>query len=451
MLLKRNPLILSVVMLAVVRPALAEDAYQPGFINSLFDQAAPAAATGEAETVPDESVVSPEEAEQAGGGCCNDPCYFSRCCSDGWLHRWDECKWVKLGAGLRTSYNVIDEGALNGADTAHDFNLDNMRIYLSGQGHKYIGFEFNTDIRNAQFPEAGSIIGGETGGEVRVLDAVVKFKLTDWVNLWAGRFLPPSDRSNLDGPFYLNAWSFPYVQFGYENIFQGRDDGAALWGQVNDGQFKWQVGLFEGEQVTPQGEDNMQISARVVLNLLDPEPGYYNQSTYYGEKEILAIGVSVFHQDNAHGAVGDTRDYTAWNIDFLYETKLENCAVVTLEAAYYDFDDNDAQAVDPAGDFTDLGRQGESWFVLASYLFPNTVGIGNLEGRFQPYFRYLDYNHDFAPTPGGPFQFNEGWDLGVNYIMEGHNARVTAVFESRDRAAGLSEIDIFRLGAQLQF
>jgi hypothetical protein len=388
----------------------------------------------------------------------------SQCCGDGWLHTWDKCKWIKVGAGLRTSYNRIEGGAPNGSDWSNNFNLDNMRIYLSGQGRENIGFELNTDIRNAQFPEFGGTVGGETGGEVRILDAVVKFKLNDSVNLWAGRFLPPSDRSNLSGPFFLNAWSFPYAQFGYQNIFQGREDGVALWGNLAEDRVKWQFGVFEGRDSkfgagspSPSpvgagtGEDDPMFSARVVVNLLDPEPGYYNSSTYYGEKDILALGASIMHQRNAVGAATDARNSTNWNIDVLFERKLDNCGVITVEAAYYNFDDGDAESVDPAGIFTPLGRQGDSHFVLVSYLIPGSVGIGNLDGRFQPYVRYLDYHHDFGTAAAGAFVFDDGIDIGLNYIIDGHNARLTAVWEQRELGAANRTIDAFRIGAQVQF
>lgn len=391
--------------------------------------------------------LSSELTEDENSGCAGkeDECFGCCNCCDGWMHRWDDCKWVKLGAGLRTSYNAINNGATNGTSTSADFAIDNMRIYLSGQGHERIGFELNTDIHNAQFADLGAT-PFEDGGDIRILDAVIKLKLTDHINLWAGRFLPPSDRSNLSGPFYLNAWSFPYTQFGYPNIFQGRDDGAALWGQFNEGQFKWQIGAFEGNQNQPQGDDDLMLTGRLVLNLLDPEPGYYNASTYYGEKEILAIGLSFMHQDNAVGIPGDARSFTGWNLDVLFETKLANCGVVTLEGAYYDFDDNDAAIVDTAGLFTPVARQGQSFFILGSYLIPRNASIGCLDGRFQPYVRYLDYDRDFATATS----FNEGLDVGLNFIMDGHNARITAVYEQRNAQSG-AEVDGFRIGTQIQF
>jgi hypothetical protein len=46
-----------------------------------------------------------------------------------------------------------------------------------------------------------------------------------------GRMLPPSDRANLSGPFYVSAWSFPGVVSNYPNLAVGRDNGMLLWGK----------------------------------------------------------------------------------------------------------------------------------------------------------------------------------------------------------------------------
>ena len=408
---------------------------------------------------------------------CNEEGCFSNQGNNGWLHRFDECKWVKVGAGIRTSFRSR-ERVLTGPGTQtvpsnrhqNDFNIDNARIYISGQGHPLLGFELNTDINNAQgFDLLSSGFGGESldAGEMRVLDAIIKMKLTDDINLWAGRFLPPSDRSNLDGPYYLNAWLFPYTQFGFNNIFQGRDDGAALWGQYGEGAFKWQIGLFDGENsgapidIGHPQDDNLMVCGRIVANLLDPEPGYYNSSTYYGEKDILAIGASFMHRPDALvGPAGGltTADYTSWNLDFLWEQQLGNSGVVTIESAYYDFDDGNGTAAasglpvrNPTGIFGDLAnRQGESWFLLASYLAPSNVRLGSLNGKFQVLSRYQQYDHD---TVGGfAGGVSDQIDLQLSYIMEGHNARITALWTSHDAAsAGRNDMDAYILGTQLQY
>ena len=106
---------------------------------------------------------------------------------------------------------------------------------------------------------------------------------TDAFNVWLGRLLPPSDRANLDGPFYLLNLDFPFVS-AFPAIFAGRDDGGAIWGELLDKHFKYQVGVFNGVRGkdSPNRKDSVLLAARLVYNFLDPEPGYYNASTYYG-------------------------------------------------------------------------------------------------------------------------------------------------------------------------
>jgi hypothetical protein len=57
----------------------------------------------------------------------------------------DDTKWVSLGAGGRVSFAAKEESAPNGDDWSKDFNVDNARIYISGQVHKYLKFEVNSD------------------------------------------------------------------------------------------------------------------------------------------------------------------------------------------------------------------------------------------------------------------------------------------------------------------
>ena len=436
---------------------LAESASGP-FVQSYFNEADTAKS----------SVSLCSSSCDCGSGCAGN--VKSGCC--GHKFSWGDDTYVTVGAGLRLSYNAIEGGNQSGnGGTRQDFSVNNARLYVNGQGHKRIGFEFNTDINGAQgFDYGGNApFGSQSTGEMRILDAILKFQLTDNIYLWTGRMLPPSDRSNLSGPFYTNIWNFPSVQLGYSNIFQGRDDGAALWGEYGGGVFKWQAGVFEGESTGSPvvnghpAKDNLMFSGRVVLNLLDPEPGYYNSSTYYGAKEILAIGATVMHRsDNLANLAGAPVDYTGWNIDGLFETKLSNRGVVTLEAAYHSFDDNDG--LDPifggappavpgiSNPPAFLNRQGESYFVLSSYLFPRKWCLMGVPGQFQVVGRYQNYDHD--NILGGSGNLGGGtvevYDSQINYIMFGHNARISAVW-SQLEVAGSAVVDTLTIGTQVQF
>ncbi len=100
----------------------------------------------------------------------------------------DETKWVSLGGGLRTTFRAEENAAGNGDDYSKDFDLESIRLYLNGQIHEYVKFEFNTE---------------KDGEDIRVLDGIAKFEFQELFNVWGGRMLPPSDRANLDGPYYL--------------------------------------------------------------------------------------------------------------------------------------------------------------------------------------------------------------------------------------------------------
>lgn len=339
----------------------------------------------------------------------------------------DDTKWVSVGAGLRTSFNAVEDAAPNGDDYSKDFDLNSIRLYVNGQIHKYIKFTFNTERDTS---------GGDD--DIRALDVIAQFEFTPEFNVWGGRFLPPSDRSNLDGPYYLMTWNFPVVQT-YPAIFAGRDDGVAVWGDTSlaGSQFKYQVGAFDGcADGSPcdtgaNTSDNLLYAARFTFNFWDPEPGYYNSSTYYGSKDILAIGVAAQSQADAVGTVADPSDFFGWNVDFLMEKKLGNEGVVTLEGAYYDFDLDGATV-------TGGLIEGNSSYIQGAYLFPKTVGIG----KFQPYLQLSS----LEPDNGGD---TDNWEAGLNYVIDGHNARLSAVIGNNDPAGG-SDSNYFTLGVQLQ-
>ena len=86
----------------------------------------------------------------------------------------DEDKWISIGMGIRTSFNSI-EGASPAGHYSNDFKIDNARIYINGQIHKYIKFEFNTDCFNCQ-AGAGTVGGLNFGGNssIGLLDALGK-------------------------------------------------------------------------------------------------------------------------------------------------------------------------------------------------------------------------------------------------------------------------------------
>jgi hypothetical protein len=355
---------------------------------------------------------------------------------------------VSVGFGMRSSFTSAEDGSPDGDSRSTDFELDSIRLYMGAQLNKYIKATFNTE---------------KTGdGEVQVIDAIAQFEFMDEFNVWAGQMLPPTDRSNLDGPYYLLAWSYPGLVSGYPSYAVGRDKGLLAWGKVFDKKLVYSIGAFEGHNNysgLSSESDNLLYAGRLAFNILDPElaPAYYTGSTYYGAADIFTIGLVAQHQADGVGTAANPGDYNAYNVDVLFETKDTGSGSVTLEGAYYDTDTDDV--VDASNGEKNTGglTQGKGYLLGAAFLFPQKVGWG----QFQPYVRYLKADRDKVIGTGDPLspqQFGgdfEQIDIGVNYVIAGPNAKISATYSDYkpddDGAFANEDTNAFILGVQLQF
>jgi hypothetical protein len=160
---------------------------------------------------------------------------------------------VTVGAGIQTNFYNCDKACIyspgtipSGDSSVSGFALDSIRLYVNGNVTDTIKMTFNTEYDGS----------GPAKNKVGVLDAIGRFEFSDQFNIWAGRFLPPSDRANLYGPYYANDWA-PYadgVADFYPSVATGRDNGVAYWGQF--GILKVQAGVFDG------GSLNSVVSSR---------------------------------------------------------------------------------------------------------------------------------------------------------------------------------------------
>jgi len=328
---------------------------------------------------------------------------------------------ISFGVGTRWSFTNAESGAPDGIHRSQVFSLDNVRPYISASLTPKIDFELNLDW------------GGM--GDVVVLDAVAKGHYSDGLNVWAGRMLPPSDRANLSGPYFQNAWGFPGLAQRYPNIYAGRDEGIAVWGQRQGGMMKWAFGAFTGRQGSFNPKGTLLYAGRLTLNFWDPEPGYYNSSTYYGAKDVLALGVVGMTQANGAGDMGSTGHFDAYNIDLLMEKNIgDDSGVVSLEGAYYSYSTGGATGI----------LEGTSYFVLVSYLLPTVIALGDMTFKIQPSVRFQ------SSTPEASGMNSSQLDLGLSKIFDGHNGRMSFTY-SIMKMEGMDDTDMFQIGAQTQF
>ena len=320
---------------------------------------------------------------------------------------------VNVGAGVRTSFDVTDP---TDGKKVESTNLDSVRLYVSGSITDQFSFMFNTEYKGS--PPAGD-------NTVQVLDAAAQFHYSDQLNIWAGRFLPPSDRANMYGPYYSNQWSVynDGVQDGYPSTATGRDNGVMYWGQF--GMLKASGGVFDVPSTV--GTPNKVFAGRLQVDLWDPEAGYYLNGTYYGEKDLLAFGIA---EQNSAGN-------NAYSGDFLFEKKLpSNGGVVTVEAEYAKYDHFGGYAAD----------ESNGWYGLASYLFPQVIGIG----KFQILGKYAHTKYDFNAGPTDDTQKTKDFEL--NYIIKDFKARVSLYYTdfSYEHQVVAADHKQYGIGLQLQ-
>jgi hypothetical protein len=160
----------------------------------------------------------------------------------------------------------------------------------------------------------------------------------------------------------------------------------------------------------------------------------------------LNIGVANVQSDGVGTAASPGR-LKIWSADVLFENKLSGF-VPTLEGAYYRYD---LGAVDcgsgepgsvtcPGGDNVGGQVDGKAYLLGAALLLPGKVGWG----QFQPFVRYQKFERDVSNTS------NKALDLGVNYIINGANAKMSLMYTKFDDSRSGMDPKQFVVGVQVQ-
>ncbi|MBH0191509.1 MAG: hypothetical protein HP492_07060 [Nitrospira sp.] len=420
----------------------------------------------------------------------------------GGMIKADEDKWISIGMGIRTSFNAREGvgGGSGSQDGGYDqsFAVDNARIYINGQIHKYVKFNFNTECFSCGgggglfapgvTANAPAPIIGQAGAGIGLIDAIGKFEFDEKLNIWAGRMLLPFDRGELNGPFYhatYYGFRTPFLISDHGNGYNsnangglfGRDNGVTLWGKVHPfGTHLLYAFMFStGTTGGPNLGQTPTFTGRLNWNLLNDEsdnPGYYTAGTYYGGYgDLLTLAAGFNHQHNGVGTGAFKTDMNAVVFDLLFEKLIpNNMGVFTFNAEFkrYWGDQIKAYTTPNPGCTTSAPGQpggggvsggfgcqtgifrGHSWTVYALYLIPTKIGIG----RFQPYGRFTSID----PIDS---TLRQEWEAGMNYVIDGHNARISAFWTYGDintkgffnyapGAAGNRQ-DAFHVALQLQY
>jgi hypothetical protein len=254
----------------------------------------------------------------------------------------------------------------------------------------------------------------------------------------------------MNGPFYGLSWNQYTVPLfpsdndpfnganGVAGTF-GRDEGVTAWGNL--GKFQYAVGIFEGYTGDANQSDDPLFATRLAYNFLDKEqnPAYFTSSTYFGKAgDILTLGFAAQYQGDGYGTAAQSGSFTGYVFDGLFEKPLANGAAITIEGEYKDFE-VDTQAATPDFPMYD----GKSYFGTVAYLIGGTTGMG----KYQPYLRFTSND----PSVGDSSSLTE---IGVNYIIDGHNLRMNLNYTTGDaNLTGVKapeDIDTILFGLQYQ-
>jgi hypothetical protein len=336
-----------------------------------------------------------------------------------------------IDVGAWTRVGGIVQGS--NANKLNDWHMDNayVELHAGGKIHKNVSVTLNLNSNMVSFNPPGGAMN-EGGAFVAVEDAIISFDFTDELHLWGGHLLVPVDRANLSGPFFMIPWNYPGFFAGVAAPKEGpsgRNNGAVVWGDISGGKLTYFAGAFDNADI---GTSPL-FSGRLRLALLDSEPGFWGNASYFGDKDMFTIGVGgQFQKHGSATMAGGDKDWAEVNADVLFEKKIPGGGWFTAEGAYYHYNVLD-------------GGVSDSLYVLAAFA-TGAMGAGNL----QPMARY-QWEKVKGNTGTNPWNL----DVGLSYLIKGPALRVLATYSYTKLgpfAAGTdTSANSIQLGAQAIF
>ena len=228
---------------------------------------------------------------------------------------------MKLGILLQPQYSAVSSSTLDGMN--HNIYLRRTRILLGGTLFGRIDYFIDTDYPNLFLDNVNTAPAGMPATNAKatpglnIQDAFATYKaLGDTLKVDVGYMLPPLAHNAVQGAGTLYGWDYFAYSFQQGNSFGssaspvGRDVGVQLRGLVLGGLLEYRAGLFQGlrQAATPTespGRNFFRTTARVQVNLFDPETGFFYAGSYLGTKKVLSFGASLDFQDHYYYVAGD--------------------------------------------------------------------------------------------------------------------------------------------------
>lgn len=349
-----------------------------------------------------------------------------------------EGKFISVGIGAITSYQSIEDTAASKGGRLNEFKLNSARLIVNGQLNNY----FKGMLRTERLSSTS---------EVEVIDANVQLELAPEFTIWAGRFLSPSDRSNMSGPYNSMGggfWAGVAARYAAHGGYVGRDDGLAIVGTALNQRLHYSIGAFDGNNIfrfanvgDQSNSSHLMYAGRVQYDFWDTEKGYYGTANYFGKKDVFSIGMAGrFKNDGVENAKASKGDFKSYSLDVLLEKTKVGPGAISIEAAFYSYDTEGII----------LGEQGTAYLGGIGYIFKEKQGWGQL----MPFVRYQKFKADGVTSPSGLNTTSDSnrtkVEYGINYVIEPYNAMITAIY-SDTKITGFKNTDSINVVMQFQF
>lgn len=220
---------------------------------------------------------------------------------------------IRFGLLVQPQFQMANSAAVDGY--AKNLYIRRTRLIVGGTLFDKVDYFIDTDYPNL-FLDSNTAAAGapeafakSTPG-MNIQDVFVTYKaMGDMLKVDVGYMLPPLAHNAVQGATTLYSWDYFGFSFQHSSAFGstanpvGRDVGLQLRGLLVNGHVEYRVGLFQGLRDNRTGNEMearnfFRAAARLQINLLDAEPGFFYAGTYLGSKRIASLGASYDFQDS---------------------------------------------------------------------------------------------------------------------------------------------------------
>ncbi|MCG6945945.1 MAG: OprO/OprP family phosphate-selective porin [Deltaproteobacteria bacterium] len=353
----------------------------------------------------------------------------------------DEDISIELGFRMQTQFlSSTNSNADSSGDHEEKFTIRRASVRLGGNVTKWV--KFFLQVGNNDEPGTDN-----EPTDVNLIDSYINLHLHDLAQIMMGELMVPSSRQHLtssaalmaidhpgitgysltwglNGGAVFNTTAFEDGNLDLEGDANLRDIGGTFFGSFSLNEMvhaKYYVGAYNGIQFMNDDDDKERVAARLQINFLDPEPNYYNLSTYLGQKKTIGIGVSIDSQQRiARDLIDDDNvNYIFYSFDAFADLPV-GPGSATIEAGYSNLNlDNSRALRDSASGPPKNGQEteGQGFYVQSGYF------INNL--HLQPWAFYESWYSDASDDVGSW----SAWRVGLSYFIKGHNANIKVGFE----------------------